>query len=208
VTDRVVAVLASPSAMLPARLTAAMLEDVVDLVSDTPMVSAALAVTQGYEVEAEAVTWPGTLVVGVAAGTTVAAVLAKVLAEVLVAVPGSDVTAVAVVAADVPDLPTLLLGKLFSALAGSRGAAVAVCPAENGGLVAVAANVPFVGWLADLSVRLDDPDALARVRRTAPPAGLSVGPGWRRVRNPRDVDRLDPGLEGWEATRSYLDQAM
>jgi hypothetical protein len=112
--------------------------------------------------------------------------------------------AVAVVAADVPDLPTLLLGKLFSALAGPRGAAVAACPAEGGGLVALAANLPLADWLGGLDLRLDDLDSLASLRRTAGRGELSVGPGWRRVRTVADLDHLDVGLEGWEATRSYL----
>jgi hypothetical protein len=63
--------------------------------------------------------------------------------------------------------------------------------------------VPLAGWLPD-DVRLDDPGALARLRAAAPPRALTVGPGWRRVRAPVDVQRLDPGLEGWDATRAYL----
>jgi hypothetical protein len=196
VTDRVVAVLARPAPALPAGLVTAMLEDVVDLVTDTPMVDAALAVADGYDIAGLGLTWPGTLVVDVAADPAAA--------EVIDAVSTPAVTAIAVVAADVPDLPTLLLGKLFSALAGPHGASVAVCPAEEGGLVALAATLPVVDWLRDLRLRLDDLDAVASARAAAPPRGLSVGPGWRRVRSPADLNYLDPGLEGWETTRAYL----
>jgi len=192
----VVAVLARPSASLPPALVTAMLEDVVDLVTETPLVDPALAVVQGYDVPAGALTWPGTRVVLVGADPTIGQVLA--------AVSTVAVMAVAVVAADVADLPTLLLGKLFSALAGPRGAAVAVCPAEGYGLVAVAANVPVVGWLVECRARLDDADALEAIRRAAPLVQLSVGPGWHRVRVAGDVVHLDPGLEGWDATRTYL----
>lgn len=198
-SDRVVAVLARPSASLPPALAAAMLEDVVDLVTDTALVAPALAVAEGYDVAAAALIWPGTLVVKVVAEPTLAELLAAVAAAVEAETP-----AIAVVAADVPDLPTLLLGKLFSALAGPRGAAVAVCPAEGGGLVAVAVTTPIAAWLVDSPARLDDPEALDVVRRTAPTGALSVGPGWRRVREPSDVAHLDPGLEGWDATRTLL----
>lgn len=196
-TDRVVAVLARPSLTLPAALAASMLEDVVDLVTDTPMVLPGLAVADGYDVAVPALTWPGTLVVNVAAKPT--------LVEVLSALERPDAAAVAVVAPDVPDLPTLLLGKLFSALAGPRGAAVAVCPAEGGGLVAIAANLPLADWLADSPLHLDDLEVLETLCSAAPRGGLIIGPGWRRVRRTSDLNYLDPGLEGWEATRTYLE---
>jgi hypothetical protein len=196
VTDRIVAVLAGPAPDLLAGLVTAMLEDVVDLVTDTPQVTPALAVPAGHDVAAQALTWPGTPVVSVPAQPTVGQVLA--------AAARADAPAVAVVAPDVPDLPTLLLGKLFSALAGPSGAAAAVCAAVDGGLVAVSANLPLAGWVVDLQVRLDDRDALAVLQQAAPPGGLRLGPGWHRVRAAADLATLDPGLEGWEATRAYL----
>jgi len=33
---------------------------------------------------------------------------------------------------------------------------------------------------------------------------VQVVPGWRRQRGPADLAALDPGLEGWEATRRLL----
>jgi hypothetical protein len=195
-SERVVAVLARPSATLPAELAAAMLADVIDLVADTPEVDSTLAGTKGYDVVSRELTWPGTEVVAVSADPTVA--------EVFEAVTTTHAVAVAVVVADVPDLPTLLLGKLFSALAGPRGASVAVCPAEGGGLVAVAALLPIADWLLGMGLHLDDLSALEAVRSLAPITELSVGPGWRRVRVPADALKLDPGLEGWDNTRAYL----
>jgi hypothetical protein len=81
---------------------------------------------------------------------------------------------------------------------------VAACPAGDGCLTAVAARLPVAGWLTDCDVRLDDPDGLARLDGSAPRGGLQVVAGWRRVRTDREVSRLDPGLEGWNATRDYL----
>jgi hypothetical protein len=191
---RVLAVLATRNDALPPGLADAMLTDVVDMVTDTEHVDAAIAVPAGRQLATGS--WPGVAAVGVPADPTLAAVLQEVAR--------SDSTAVAVVVADAPDLPPLLLGKLFSAMAGPRGAAVAVCPAEDGGLVAIAAMVPLVPWLTQLSLRVDDRDALDALRAAAPLAELSVGPGWHRIREPADLTRLDPGLEGWEATRAQL----
>jgi hypothetical protein len=126
------------------------------------------------------------------------------VADVLQAVETADATEVAVVVSDVPDLPVLLIGKLFSALAGPRGAAVAVCPAEGGGLVAVAAMLPLTGWLRQTPLHFDDPRALDVLHIAAPLIELSVGPGWHRIRTEPDLDSLDPGLEGWAATRAHL----
>lgn len=196
-TARVVAVLARPSSVLPAPLVVAMLTDVIDLVADTAEVEPAVAVAAGYNAPIPPLTWPGTDIVSVPQDPSVA--------DVLQAVETTSAHAVAVVACDVPDMPSLLLGKLFSALAGPRGASVAVCPADGGGLVAVAAMAPLSGWLRQLPVRFDDSDAVAQMHAGAPLAELSVGPGWHRVRTGDDLSRLDPGLEGWDATRSYLD---
>jgi 2-phospho-L-lactate guanylyltransferase (CobY/MobA/RfbA family) len=191
-SDRVAAVFARSNPQLPVGLVDAMLADVVDLVTDAELVDPAIVVAEGYD----AATWPGITTVAVGADPTIT--------ELLLAAQTPDATAVAVVVADVPDLPVLLLGKLFSALAGPRGAGVAACPAEGGGLVAVAAMLPLSGWLRQASLRFDAPDAMDALRAAAPMIELSVGPGWHRIRGEADLARLDPGLEGWEATRSYL----
>jgi 2-phospho-L-lactate guanylyltransferase (CobY/MobA/RfbA family) len=196
VTDRVVAVvIPAPADREDVELVVAMLEDVVDLVADTPEVTGALVEPPGCGARADAVAWPGTARVEVATDPT--------LAELLQRVRGLATSAVAVVVPDVPDLPTLLLGKLFSALAGPPRLELAICPADGGGLVAVAIPVDEpADWLAALDVHLDDVDALDRIRAAAPPRALAVGPGWHRTRSRADLDRLDPGLEGWDATRA------
>ncbi len=43
------------------------------------------------------------------------------------------------------------------------------------------------------------------VRRQAPrPVDVVAGAGWHRLRSPTDLARLDPRLEGWDATRALL----
>jgi hypothetical protein len=195
-SDRVVAVLVRPTADLPAELGAAMLNDVVDLVADTPQVDPALVVVEGAGSLADSVAWPGTPRVSVSSDPP--------LTELLEATAPLADAAVAVVVPDVPDLPTLLLGKLFSALAGPPRRALAVCPAQRGGLVAVAASVPGLPEWLEAEMRLDDAGALHALQVAAPAGELTVGPGWRRVYSQADLASLDPGLEGWEATRAWL----
>ena len=198
-TERVVGVLARPDPELPAALASALLEDVIDLVSEMPMVTPMVAtVSSRGGHDAGHLTWPTTAVIDVAERTGVADALRALAA----AAPGA--VAVTLLAPDVPDLPALLVGKLFSAVAGPRRPVVAVCPARGGGAVAVAAAVPLPGWLAASGVRLDDADALDRLRADAPQGGVVVVPGWHRIRTLADLSLLDPALEGWDATRAYL----
>jgi hypothetical protein len=195
-TERVVAVLVRPTGQVPGELGTAMLTDVVDLVADTPHVEPALVVASGAEALADAVAWPATPRLVVSENPT--------LGELLAAMRPLAGAAVAVVVPDVPDLPPLLVGKLFSALAGPPRCSLAVCPATHGGLVAAASSVPDLpGWL-DAGLRLDDINALDVLQAAAPPRELTVGPGWRRIRSEADLVSLDPGLEGWEATRAWL----
>ncbi|MGV9600662.1 DUF2064 domain-containing protein [Streptosporangium sandarakinum] len=100
---------------------------------------------------------------------------------------------------DAPDLPGLLVGKLFRRLGRAR---IAVCPAVGGGAVAIAAHLPYPAWAG---VGFDDPDPVRALRASAPgPRMVATGPGWHRLRTPGDVARLDPGLEGWDNTRALL----
>lgn len=200
-TRRLVAVLAPPPGTGPtvpgvdaAALRLAMLEDTYEVVAGLARVEPVVAHTED-DLEAAAVAWPGTALLPVRAPPPV--VLSVLLG--LAALGGDEGV---VVAGDAPDLPGLLIGKLFRAL---TSAAVAVCPAREGGLVALAAALPPAQWLADLGPDLDDPDLLQRLRQQAPqPRALAVGPGWHRVRAAGDISWLDPGLEGWESTRGLL----
>ena len=205
-TRRVVAVLARPPRVLAPdhrlappgvdddALALAMVEDVVDLVAGMQEVEAALALAPGFDAARETV-WPGMAVCELGAGAT--------LVDALDAVAALGADEATIVVGDAPDLPPLLLGKLHSAL---TAAEVAVCPADGGGLVALAARLPVVDWLREIAnqVEPDTEKILETLGRVAPRRALNVGSGWHRIRRPEDVVRLDPDLEGWDATRALL----
>lgn len=177
----------------PDELRLAMLEDVVDLVEAMREVDGALAVPAGADDRVRAVTWPGMPVIDVPVDGAAC--------DVLDAAAGIGADEACVVCPDAPDLPALLLGKLHSALTSAQ---VAVCPADDGRLVALACRLPAPEWLRAAGIGLDDPDVVRRLRAAAPSRALHVGPGWHRIRDAADAARLDPGLEGWEATRAVL----
>jgi glycosyltransferase A (GT-A) superfamily protein (DUF2064 family) len=179
---------ATPPGADPAEFRLAMLEDTYEVVAGLELVTPVLALTEPDE-DAEAITWPGTQVV---LTTGLQALLDQLAAL------GADQAAV--VAHDAPDLPPLLLGKLFRALGSGE---VAICPAKGGGLVALAARLPAPPWLKEID--LNTPDAPSRLRAAAEvPGAVRSGPGWHRLRAPEDLSRLDPGLEGWDNTRVLL----
>lgn len=172
----------------------ALLEDTYEVVAGLELVTPALVLDPPDQPDAEAVTWPGTPIVREA---TLPGAFAALHAL------GAD--SAALIAPDAPDLPPLLLGKLFRALGTAPSAA---CQAEDGTLVALAARLPLPDWLATAlhDTGLDTPDALARLRAAAPRPGLiPQGPGWHRLRTPDDLRLLDPGLEGWDNTRALLE---
>lgn len=185
-----------PPGWLPARAWAdALAEDTYEVLAGLAGVQAAVVCGPAERDRAAALIWPGTPVHLLPAGGGSADAALRVLI-------GAGAQAGAVVADDAPDLPPLLLGKLYSALTGRRS--VAASPAGGshpGGLVALAGRAPLPAWLP--AVSLDDPDALARLRAAAPPGELAITPGWQRLSG-AGLDRLDPGLEGWPATRALL----
>jgi hypothetical protein len=192
VTRRVVGVWARRTVADPG-LGVAMLEDVVDLVTGMQQVECALVVAPSGAADAAAVAWPRTVLVEVDERAGVDAALQ--------ALSGTRADEVMVVVGDAPDLPPLLLGKLFSALTTWE---VAVCPAEDGRLVAVASRLPVPAWLGEAGIDAEQGDAVGALRRVAPSRALHVGAGWHRVTGPGDATSLDSGLEGWEATRAWL----
>jgi hypothetical protein len=193
VTSRFAAVLAGTEAAAPPgtdpdEYRLALLEDTYEVVAGLEFVAPVLALT-APDPDAEAVTWPGTPVLQVTGLDALLRALHDLGAE-----------QAAVVAPDAPDLPALLLGKLFRALGSGQ---IAVCPAADGGLVALAARLPAPPWLSGID--LDTPNAPARLRAAAgTPGAVRSAPGWHRLRTPADVSLLDPGLEGWDNTRSLL----
>lgn len=207
-TERLAAVVAlahaaaaAPPGVDPVRWQRALVEDGYEVLAGLTGVTATLAVCPADHPDRAgltALTWRGTPILAVPSGPPAAVTLA-----VLTGLADRGAEQGLVVAGDAPDLPPLLLGKLFRGLG---SADVAVCPAESGGLVALAARLPLAAWVLAAEVGLDTPDAHDRLARAAPSRRLlSVGPGWHRLRAPTDLSLLDPGLEGWEATRALLD---
>jgi hypothetical protein len=206
---------AAPPGVDPAAFGLALVEDSCDLVASLELVAPAVAVSDGAEEELAGrdvgeLVWPGTPVLrlGPPDGQ-------GVIVQTLQALAALGARQAAVLAADAPDLPPLLVGKLFRALGGAdRQADIAVCPAEGGGLVALAAWLPVAEWFIgvvsgmerpDAPAELDVADMLSLLRRAAPRRGLvQAVPGWHRLRSVEDLGRLDPGLEGWQATRGLL----
>lgn len=134
------------------------------------------------------IVWPGTQVITIEDD--------EPLKNILKHLEGDQV---AVVNADAPDLPPLLVGKLFRELGRAE---ITICPAEGGGAVAMACALPIPDW-ADPD--LDDADIVATLRAGAPGRRMiATTPGWHRLRTRQDVERLDPGLEGWDNTRALL----
>ncbi|WP_211589674.1 hypothetical protein [Microbispora sp. H11081] len=175
---------AAPPGVDPAAFLTAVAEDTYEMVAGLELVRPVIlsAGVPGLD----DIAWPGTPVLTIASP-----------ADAFAALPQGDEAVV--VSADAPDLPPLLIGKLFRELGRAH---LAVCPAEGGGAVAVAARLPVPGWAAP---DLDEPDVVAALRRQAPgPRMVATGPGWHRLRKPQDVARLDPGLEGWDNTRALL----
>lgn len=209
-TDRFVAVLApearcaaAPPGIDPDEFGLALLEDTYEVAAGLELVRPALILPPLAPPTAEEITWPGTLVVrpapwpGQVAGTAALPAALDRFREL-------GAATAAVLAPDAPDLPPLMIGKLFRALSHAPAAA---CRADGGGLVALAVRLPMHGWLTEAlqSIDLDTPDAFEALRGAAPrPGMIQSGPGWHRLRRPEDVGRLDPGLEGWENTRALL----
>lgn len=169
---------------------AALAEDVVDLLAPLAEVSPAIAVASADRSLAAAVSWPSMPVYELSEPTPLAALAAAAAA-------GADQAAV--ICADAPDLPAMLVGKLLRPLS-SRP--VAVAPAVGGGFLGLATWLPVPEWLPELDA---DRTALADIAAAAPRAGLvGQAPAWHRLRGPDDLRRLDPALEGWSTTRSLL----
>ncbi|MDW5330388.1 hypothetical protein [Plantactinospora sp. KLBMP9567] len=196
-TRRLIVVMLGPVAWAPpgtdpARWRAALAEDVVDLVATLAEVEPAIAATAPDRPLAEAVAWPGMPVYDLPANRVGAALGAA-------ARDGYDQAAVLV--ADAPDVPGLILGKLLRPLT-SRPVAVAPATNPGPGLLGLAARLPAPDWLPELDL---DTAEVEQVRAAAPrPAEVAVAPGWRRLRTAADLGTLDPAVEGWDTTRVLL----
>jgi hypothetical protein len=176
---------AAPPGVDPGQFLEAVAEDTYEMVAGLELVTPVLVTSvRGLE----DIVWPGTEIITIAEDEPLKAVLGRIKAD-----------QAAVISGDAPDLPPLLVGKLFRELGRAE---ITVCPAENGGAVALACALPPPAW-ADPD--LDAPDVVAALRAQAPgPRRVASTPGWHRLRAAQDVRFLDPGLEGWDNTRVLL----
>ena len=107
-----------------------------------------------------------------------------------------------VLTADAPDVPGLVLAKMFQVL---HRVDLVVAPQRNGGgCVAMGVALPPRDWLTGdlLDLELNPVARLPSDR--AGRSRWALAPAWHRLRSPEDLARLDPGLEGWEQTRALL----
>ncbi len=182
----------SPPGTDPDAWRRALAEDIADLLVNMEAADPALAVLPGDRALADAVRWP-TMPVYELATLTVPAILAAAAAD--------GYEQAAVLAADAPDVPGLVLAKLLRPLS-SRPVAVAPAAGPDAGLLGLAAQLPPVDWLPQAG--LDELTA-EQVTAAAPQSRLVAGtPGWHRLTDPGQLARLDLALDGWEATRALL----
>jgi hypothetical protein len=113
-----------------------------------------------------------------------------------------DADELVIVPADLPDLPGLVLAKLFKVLHRSD---IAVAPERTrDGCVAIGVSLPLAEWISEDAFDLNH-NPYTRLSAIAPRRSrCTLTPAWHRLRTPEDVARLDPGLEGWEETRTLL----
>jgi hypothetical protein len=180
----------APPGVAPDDWRAALAEDTVDLLAPLPQVETAIAAGPADLGLARSIGWPSMKVYELKRVTFRAALQAA-------ADEGHE--RAAVIVADAPDLPAMLVGKLIRPLT-TRD--VAVAPALEGGLFGVAARLPVPEWLPELDTEDGD---VRQARAAAPePTRVAAAPAWHRLRGPLDLSRLDPALDGWETTRALL----
>jgi hypothetical protein len=178
---------AAPPGIDPGRFAAACLADTYEAVSDLSEVRTGVA---GPPEVAELL-WPGALHLPGELSIAEIADQLKNEADELVVVP-----------ADVPDLPGLVLAKLFKVL---HRVDLAIAPERGGtGCVALGLALQVATWLPAERLSLDDDPYPQLVELAPDPRRVVRGPDWHRLRTPADVHRLDPGLEGWDETRALL----
>jgi hypothetical protein len=181
----------SPPGVPLAEWRAALAEDVVDLLARLSAASAAVACVPADRKLADEIAWPGMRVWEVPSAT---------IRPVFEAAAADGFDQAAIVAADAPDVPGMVLGKLLQPL---EAKALAIAPGgPSGGALGVAARLPLASWVAD--VGLDEASAQV-LRRGAPqPGEVTTTAAWRRLRGAAELASLDVGLEGWENTRALL----
>ncbi len=104
--------------------------------------------------------------------------------------------------ADAPDLPPLVLAKMFKVL---HRVDVVVAPQRGGGgCLALGLALPLAAWVPDQALDLDHDPRPVLAGAAARRSHYASAPDWHRLRTAADLMRLDPKLEGWEETRLLL----
>ncbi len=178
---------ATPDGIEPEAFAAACLLDSYEVVADLIEVTSGIA---GPPSVSEML-WPGALHLPTDVTVPIMAQQLSEIADELVVLP-----------ADLPDLPGLVLAKLFKVL---HRTDIAIAPERAGsGCAAIGVSLPLAEWIPDDAFDLDD-NPYSRLSASAPRRSrCTLSPAWHRLRAPADVSRLDPGLEGWEETRALL----
>jgi hypothetical protein len=181
----------SPPGVDPLRWRLALAEDILDVLALLTEVDGAIALPAADLGLASQLGWPGLRSYGLPALD---------LRTVLTAAAEDGYEQAALLAPDAPDLPGLVIAKLLRPLTSKP---VAAAPALGGpGLLGLAANLPVPDWVPPLTLDEVTPQTL---RRFAPDVtDVAPASGWHRLRDADGLARLDPRLEGWDATRSLL----
>lgn len=175
---------ATPPGIDPTAFAAAALADTYEVLADLMEVSAGIV----GPAEVEDLLWPGDL--RRPDGPV------RALAEQAAA----DFDELVLVPADLPDLPGLVLAKLFKVL---HRVDLAIAPERGGpGCAAIGIALPVAAWIPDVDL---DVNQFAELQTLAPQRNRCVlSPDWHRLRTPNAIHQLDPRLEGWEETRALL----
>jgi Guanylyl transferase CofC like len=178
---------AAPKGINPDAFAAACLADSYEVVADLMGVRSGIA----GPASAGELLWPGALHLPIDIPVPTLAGQLSDEADELVVVP-----------ADVPDLPGLVIAKLFKVL---HRTDFAIAPERaGGGCAAIGVSLPLADWIPDDAFDLDQ-NPFTRLSAIAPRRSrCTLTPTWHRLRTPADVTRLDADLEGWEETRALL----
>jgi hypothetical protein len=177
----------APAGVDPQRFAAATLADSYEVAADLVDVDATIA---GPPTAGDLL-YPGARLLPADADlTSLAAAAAEAGYDELVFLP-----------ADAPDLPGLVIAKLFKAL---QRAAVCVAPERGGaGCVGLGVALPQAEWV-ELPADLDTDPRPSLQTRAPRRTTVATTPDWHRLRTAGAVAQLDPALEGWEETRLLL----